>query len=298
MRLYIFRSWQTWRRTSWCHARAVVSQEFGLPIVGSEPAAFDGDVVLESNRGGGDQSGHSDQSGRHSDQARRLAADIDVPEDSPFVISEGLLPVPGKLVKKILKGDFVDMAELLRDNLEADRQVPGREAKNTDGSTSRLASRREVPDLLSWVQCFGVYVCVVASRHPSRIRRLLAYQTLIVREARRLGGRGWQAYDSLFRQQAAVSNSMDWSKLNSSLYALTFLAQQGVRSCHSNVRYQPPHGNVTNLYTRILEAWNTSQVLPQICSHFVICMRTSSNHHGVFNLPEQTATSQLEMPYI
>ena len=37
----------------------------------------------------------------------------------------------------------------------------------------------------------------------------------------------------MFRQQAAVSQSTDWSKLNSTLYAVTFLAQQGgkVRSC-------------------------------------------------------------------
>ena len=95
-------------------------------------------------------------------------------EDSPFIISEGLQLVPVKLVKKILRGDFVDTAKLLRDNLEADRWVQGREAGSADGSTPRLGSRREVPDLLSWVQCFSTYVCTVASRYPSRIRQLLA----------------------------------------------------------------------------------------------------------------------------
>lgn len=39
--------------------------------------------------------------------------------EKPFLLSEGLLPVPAKLVNQILKVDFVDMAELLRDNLEA-----------------------------------------------------------------------------------------------------------------------------------------------------------------------------------
>ena len=37
----------------------------------------------------------------------------------PFVLSNGLAPVPAKLVARILRGEFVDMAELLRDNLEA-----------------------------------------------------------------------------------------------------------------------------------------------------------------------------------
>ncbi len=35
------------------------------------------------------------------------------------MFSEGLPPVPGELVGKILNGDFIDMAELLRDNIEA-----------------------------------------------------------------------------------------------------------------------------------------------------------------------------------
>ena len=35
----------------------------------------------------------------------------------PFLLSEGLPPVPAKLVAKIRKEDFVDMADLLRDNI-------------------------------------------------------------------------------------------------------------------------------------------------------------------------------------
>ena len=40
----------------------------------------------------------------------------------PFVPSDGLAPVPAKLVARILKVEFIDMAELLRDNLEAQRR--------------------------------------------------------------------------------------------------------------------------------------------------------------------------------
>ena len=43
-------------------------------------------------------------------------------EIGAFVLGEGLPPVPAKLVAKILKGEFIDMAELLRDNIEAERQ--------------------------------------------------------------------------------------------------------------------------------------------------------------------------------
>ena len=89
-------------------------------------------------------------------------------------------------------------------------------------------NRREVPDLLSWVQCFGMYAAVLCSSYPDKVQQLYAYQTMTVREARRCGGKGWLSYDQMFRQQAAVS-VIDWSKLNNSLYATTFLQQQNGR---------------------------------------------------------------------
>ena len=41
-----------------------------------------------------------------------------------FIVSEGLPPVPVKLVTKIQRGDYVDMAELLRNNMEMERRQP------------------------------------------------------------------------------------------------------------------------------------------------------------------------------
>ena len=144
-------------------------------------------------------------------------------DEAPFVLSEGLPAVPAKLVRKIQKGGYVDMAELLRDNMELCRR--GEEEK---GNSSK-STRRSVPDLLSWVACFGLYASIVGDKNPHRVNELWAYQTLLVREARRCGGRGWQVYDSMFRQQAANNPRVAWSQLNSSLYATSFLAHQNQR---------------------------------------------------------------------
>ena len=38
-----------------------------------------------------------------------------------FILSEGLPPVPAKLVGKICRGEFVDKTEMLRDNIKAER---------------------------------------------------------------------------------------------------------------------------------------------------------------------------------
>ena len=116
------------------------------------------------------------------------------------------------------------MAELLRDTLEAQRRAASMAQSPSASAATPTKHRREIPALLSWVQCFGTYMAVLTSTFPQRMKELLAYQTLIVREACRCGGRGWLAYDS-FRQQVVGDESADWSRLNQSLCAVTFMAQ-------------------------------------------------------------------------
>lgn len=86
-------------------------------------------------------------------------------------------PLPTKLVAKIRKGDYVDMAELLRDNIEAERrrrQGEGDSSTNSSGSGSNKPPRHEVPDVLSWCQCFGIYVGVIATKQPEWVSQMLA----------------------------------------------------------------------------------------------------------------------------
>ena len=68
---------------------------------------------------------------------------------------------------------------------------------------------------------------MLTSKHPEMIKPLLAYQTMIVHEARQCGRNGWLAYDTYFWQQIAGDPKSDWSCLNTSLCEVTFLAQDG-----------------------------------------------------------------------
>ena len=111
-------------------------------------------------------------------------------DTSPFTLGEGLPPVPAKLASKIRRGEYVDMAELLRDNMELERRRDTREVSSNAFGLNQQPNRREVPDLLSWVQCFGMYAAVLSSNYPEKVHELYAYQTMIVREASRCGGKG------------------------------------------------------------------------------------------------------------
>ncbi len=80
---------------------------------------------------------------------------------------------------------------------------------------------REVPSLHSWMYCFAAYVAV-RSDDPLT-RDLLAYYRLMIREALRHGGNGWQEYDRSFRRQPAINGTLRWNVLSPGLQASTLV---------------------------------------------------------------------------
>ena len=171
----------------------------GLPVIGDDnPGAT---AASGPPRG---ESESQPPAGQQSLAGRQAEAGS---ETSPFVLGESLPSVPARIVKKIEKGEYVDMVELLRDNAELERRRGEREL--APGESRR--PRREVPDLLSWIQCFSAYAGIVARQHPEKTRELFAYMAMVVREARRCGGGGWHEYDAMFRQLAATTATCDWS---------------------------------------------------------------------------------------
>ncbi len=55
-------------------------------------------------------------------------------EGSPFILGEALPVVPGKLVLKIQRGEYVDMAELLKDNRREEAQGEQRRRRGRRGA--------------------------------------------------------------------------------------------------------------------------------------------------------------------
>ena len=208
----------------WCHWHTSMSdagvrlggvegpeavRELGLPALEMEPRS----TALEVSAG-------------EAGVATARKSEVN-PDSLPFVLSETLLVVPAKLVRKILSGEFVDMAELLKDNMEAKRRWHSSVTETMQGHMGQPSVRREVPDLLSRLQCFSLYAKVVCSKHPEKTRELWVYQALMISEFRRCGGRGWRLYDTAFRQHAASLEATDFSKINQGLYTTTFLAYGG-----------------------------------------------------------------------
>ena len=141
--------------------------ELSLPIAGSQQGGGGSSANSASHSASGDTSTTDSISLGSRDETTGTTLPPATQEDvhQPFILSEGLAPVPVKLVAKILRGEFVDMAELLRDNLEALRRGTLQDPMVGDAPSAKRL-RREIPDILSWMQCFGTFIAVIASKCP------------------------------------------------------------------------------------------------------------------------------------
>ena len=137
-----------------------------------------------------------------------------------------VVPIPGKLVARIQALEYVDMQELLPDNLAlAERlaALPQGLAPPKPPGEREIAGDRA---LLTWVSTFATYMAIVAEAHPTRVGDMLVYMRLLIREAGKFGGNGWLTYDAVFRRNNA-GLSAPWNYIDASLHQFYIAIQQG-----------------------------------------------------------------------
>ena len=123
-------------------------------------------------------------------------------------VGASLSPVSQKLAQHIRQWEFIDMTELL-----PEVQLFGGTEEGKSGN-----KRPTVTDILTWVQCFRIYISVLALCYPDSIPELMAYMMEIVGQAKRFRGKTWVLYDTTFRRQAAASGNRRWSEVNGTLH--------------------------------------------------------------------------------
>ena len=159
------------------------------------------------------------------------------------ILSPATEPFPQRLVDRVRTGQFVEMRDLLTDNISLLQQL---ETINHQYQSPSLPGvlrprLRDVSSLASWVYCFLAYIAIrstdVGTRH------MLAYARLIVREAQRHGGQGWIDYDRVFRQQAAIDPSLQWNTLHPGIQAATLLGRNAGATTLCTLCREPDHVN-------------------------------------------------------
>ena len=111
---------------------------------------------------------------------------------------------PQRVAKKITKGDFVEMEELLPElwppPIKSERKVK----KN-----------QKITDIFTWTQFFALYSSIQAKHNPELIAELIAelmaYMVSIVRVSREYSGLGWVQYNALLWKHTALKEHIKWS---------------------------------------------------------------------------------------
>ena len=157
-----------------------------------------------------------------------------------FALSPASEPFPQKLVERIRSGQYVDMRDLLTDNLSLLQQLEAFGGQPFPTLPGMLKPRlREVSTIPSWIYCFLAYIAI---RSPDPYTRdMLAYARLVIREAQRHGGNAWLTYDKVFRQQAALDHSLRWNTLHSGIQAATLVGQPSGTGMFCTLCREPDH---------------------------------------------------------
>ena len=139
-------------------------------------------------------------------------------------VGDGLPAIPRRTYEKILRWEFVDMAELQPvgelEKLSAEPDphrfviLPGLEVTQ--------ARKKPIRDVLTWVQCFNIYIAVVAKKHSDMVPEMLAYMLIVLRAQREYEEPAWRLYDEAFRDKAAATGNRKWSQIDTHIYNQIF----------------------------------------------------------------------------
>ena len=97
-------------------------------------------------------------------------------------LGTGLPALPKKLIARILANEYVDLAELPPAKGKARPMTQALEGQIVVVQAAELMqTKKMIPDLATWVQCFSTYCTVLLSKFPTRLAELMAYQTAIAK---------------------------------------------------------------------------------------------------------------------
>ena len=131
--------------------------------------------------------------------------------------------IPATLKQTICKGDYINIALLLKGAIELNEYCRGsmlyRVSENRELVAGPRECRQKVQNIEQWTNAFLIYISVYLQNYPDRTHELLQYVYNIRECAARQGGFAFREYDEQFRlRQAACTIPMNWSVMNNDLY--------------------------------------------------------------------------------
>ena len=129
--------------------------------------------------------------------------------------------VPQNLKEKIVKGEFIELGQLL-DATEPKKVFNFTLNMNNKGQLLWEDGRpkRRITSIHMWTNAFLIFSAVFLEAHPHRTQELLKYMSLVRTAASRYQGFGWRDYDKHFRMRQQVQPLRSWASIDSELWSL------------------------------------------------------------------------------
>lgn len=140
--------------------------------------------------------------------------------------------VPSSLKQRICRGEYVNLALLLKGAVELADYASGSSVFVLNGGTLESRPREckdEITSVERWSDAFIIFMDIYLSAHPYRMHELLHYFYTIRECAVNYGGSFWRQYDQQFRSRQAVTPS-SWSALNQDLWLRCMSGRESVSS--------------------------------------------------------------------
>ena len=102
------------------------------------------------------------------------------------MIAEGIPPIPAKVVERIQKWEFVDLASLLSNDQIPDdvlAMVPSGQLLLVPPSDRQPKRKRTISDIHSWVQAFSIYAAVLSAADSTSEEETVGLFAHMVRES-------------------------------------------------------------------------------------------------------------------
>jgi len=117
------------------------------------------------------------------------------------------------------------MSELLPDEWRFQEEEPGRCC-----AKKPAARKGPVTDIVLWTECYASLIAVLTSRYPHKAPAFMAYLRTIVKAQRSYYGDSWVSYDMAYRRRAAYEKSLDWDRVDFTLFNETFTGRAKILS--------------------------------------------------------------------
>lgn len=142
---------------------------------------------------------------------------------SPLVIvSDGIPPLPTKLVEKIRRWEYIDLSKLItedtNDHVTSTMVINGQVV--TVEPIPQAHRRHSQLDIITWMEAYSKFLAVlVAVETTSREEAagLAAHMFQVVRLSKTRGFK-WLTYDTEYREWAAAKNIRIWGEMNMRIY--------------------------------------------------------------------------------